>query len=242
MIAGFLYQAHGIAQPTPVVRMASSGGSPLSNNPDILFDRAGFGLIEAGYMVNGEPVLGFPFLYYGWNNGSVTTADGKTFSKYKLKYNINNQTVFFSDGKDSLEATDPIREFSLWIPREKTVEKYTFINASLLGKTKEPFYYEVMADSADWELLKVNRKPVRPVQNGLPVKQARKAFQLDTEYFFYNKQAKKIIPAKGDASRLASALKLSDDDKTRLQIARFDFGKEPDLISFFALLSGSRVP
>lgn len=232
LLIGFLSNS----QPPPV-RMASAGSNPLTNSVNILYDRTTIAVNEEAYMINGEEVIGFPFLYYNWSNGTVIIADGKTYSNYKLKYNIYNQTIFFSDGKDSLEAVDPIKEFYLLIPDDKGQKKYSFVHTSMFQKTKKSFYYEVMADSTNWELLKVNRKVVKTMTNALPVYKGKKVFQLETEYFFYDKQEKKIIPVKADWSRFADALKLSEADKTRLGAQAYDFTKESDITRFFELFT-----
>ena len=221
----------------PPVKMHSTSVNPLSNTLNVLNDRLATPMDDDAYIINGEEVLGFPFLYYSWNNGLVTTADGRTFSNYRLKYNIFNQTIFFSNGKDSLEASDPIKEFYLLIPEDKTQRKYTFIHSDQFKKEKNPFYYEVMADSANWELLKVNRKAVVVTHNALPVYQGKKVFQLEATYFFYNKQAKKIIPVKNDWSLVSASLKLTKEDEARLNMETFDFSKEPDIVSFFELFT-----
>lgn len=215
--------------------------NPLSNSINMLYDRTVLSVSDESYLIDGDEVLGFPFLYYGWNNGTVTTGDGKMFSNFKLKYNIYNQTVFFSDGKDSLEAAGPIRRFTLLIPDGQKTQTCTFVNAEMFGKATGTLYYEVLADSDGWELLKLNRKTVKPIHNGLPVQQGRKAFYIETAVFFYNKQQKKLIPVKSDWQRMASSLKLSDEEKSQLHVNNIDFGKEQDLISFFKELSRVKV-
>jgi hypothetical protein len=223
-----LQQLH--AQTSPIV-------NPLSNSVNILYDRTVLSVSDESYLIDGDEVLGFPFLYYGWNNGTVTTGDGKMFSNFKLKYNIYNQTVFFSDGKDSLEASGPIRQFTLVIPGAQKTQTCTFVNAEMFGKATGTQYYEVLADSDGWELLRLNRKAVKPIHNGLPVQQGRKAFYIETAAFLYNKQQKKLIPVKSDWQRMASSLKLSDEEKSQLHINNIDFGKEQDLLNFFGELS-----
>ena len=200
---------------------------------DLVYDRTKIYLDYQTYIVDGAKVTGSPFLYPVWNGGTVTTTDGKIFSNYKLKYNAFNQTVFFSDGKDSLEANEPVKEFYLMVPEEKgVVKKYTFIHSDQVKKEKQPFYYEVLIDSSRGQLLKLNRKIVREGSNSLPGF-AGKVFYLELTYFFYDKQTKKITRLKGNGTNISETLRLTKAEEEAMELNNLDFNKEEDIVGLF---------
>src|SRR5207253_1732773 len=144
-----------------------------------------------------------------------------------------NQTVFFLSGTDSLEVNDEVKEFSLVVSGDSNkVERFDFVNANQYKKEKDPLYYEVLADHNVGQLLKANKKFVEEGHDGLPVHEGKKVFGITVEYWYYDKQSKKITRIKGSGSNISQLIKLTDEDAAVLQLNSMDFNREEDLIKF----------
>lgn len=219
------------AQPPSAQHMIST----VSNvpNSEMFKDRRTYYFYDDSYMIDGHQVLGHPFLYHDWSKGIITTADGKVFSNYKIKYNAYNQTVLFSDGKDSLEVNEEIKEFVIVNVYPDTTVTSKFINAGQLKKEKKTFYYEVLLDDAAGTLLKYNRKTVAESAEGIPAAEGKKIFRLESSVFYFDKAKKTVTPIKANGSNVISLLNLDDAAKTALQPKGTDFSIETNVVHFF---------
>lgn len=212
----------------PLERSSSHLGTTAN---EMNFDRARIYLDDKTYDINGLKVIGSPFLYRNWNNGSLTTADGRVFSGYKFKYNVFNQTVSFLSGTDSLDVSDEIKEFSLIVLNDSNkLDKFTFINANNIKKQDAPLFYEVLIDNPQAQLLKVNKKFVDEGHDGLPIHEGKKIFGLQVEFHYYDKTTKKLTRIKGNGANLSQFLKLTEEDEKELRLV--DLNKESDLVRF----------
>lgn len=170
--------------------------------------------------MHGEKVLGTPFLLYEWSEGSLTTADGRSYT-YPLRYNVFDQLVSFMNGADTLDVTDAIKEFSLNASVNDTAVVLHFINADQYKKEKKTFYYQVILDSKKGQLLKTYQKSIASLTDGLLESKGTKYFDLKSDYYYYNKDTKKISKIKADGSDLQevlepgnkSSLHFSDDEE-----------------------------
>jgi hypothetical protein len=169
-------------------------------------------------VVNGQRVMGIPFLYHEWFNGTITTADGRLFNGYKLKYDIFSQAVHFLSGKDSLEVNDEIKDFVLQVAEGETVTPLKFVNANNYKKEKTIFYYQVLIDEQKGQLLKANKKIVAEMSSGLPAYEGQKYFKEEFVYYYYDKTSQKISKVKADGSNLPALLQLSSDRAKQLEL------------------------
>jgi hypothetical protein len=191
---------------------------------------------EFSTKIDGYDVLGSPFLYYGWYDGVINTPDGRQFNGYKVKYNIYTQTVSFLSGKDSLEANEEIKDFTLMLPNGNSTITSKFVNASQYQKEKAIFYYELLIDDKKGQLLKTNKKLIAELSNSsLPAYNGKKYFNLETSYYYYNKTSKKITKIKVNGSNISSVLGLNPVEETDLHLAAFDLSKEEDIIKLMNL-------
>jgi len=209
------------------------GTTPMSNisSEELFKDRSKIYFYDEFYIIDGRKVVGTPFLYHNWLNGSITTADGRIFNGYKLKYNAFQQTVYFHNGIDSLEVNDPIRSFYLVVPMGDSNSIYTFINASQIKEEKKPMFYELLLENPTWQVLKYNRKFVGDASKSLPVAEGRKIFDLELSYFIFNKSTKKLTRLKASGTNIASTLGL--DKEQEADLVNYDFSSESDILRFF---------
>jgi hypothetical protein len=203
------------------------------NGQDGFYLRKNLYLNDLTTNVDGQMVLGTPFLFWEWFSGYLTTADNRKYDTYKFRYNVYNQTVSFLNGKDSLDVDDVISEFVLNIPQGDSIVTSRFVNADQYKKEKTPFYYEVLLDNARGQLLKTNKKIITTEnKDGLMSTQGRKYFNLIFTYFYFDKTTKKITKIRPDGSNMAALLGLSEEESRNLDLSSFDLSKEDDMIKF----------
>lgn len=208
---------------------------PMNNTPNSEWfkDRKTMYFLDQFYVIEGRQVYGSPFLMQSWHTGSVTTADGRVFNGYKLKYNAYHQTVYFSNGADSLEVNEEIREFTIDAVYPDTTIHARFINGNQFRKEKKTVYYEVLLDNPRGQLLKLNRKIVTTPEKGVNSVEGRKIFQLEVAYFYFDKQKKAFTEIKPNGSNVVSVLQLDPATKDSLQPENVNFLLEPEVINFF---------
>jgi hypothetical protein len=181
-------------------------------------------------LIDGKTVMGFPFIFYDWSKGSITLQDGKYYTGYKLKYDIYGQTILFLNDDKSLEVDGEIKEFTLVSPEGNVLQ---FINGKSLIKQKSNLYYEVLANAEKGMLLKVYKKVVTSILNQIIDVQGNKSLELQTEYFYYNKSSKKLLPVKKEKSDIEKVLKIDNENSEKLKLITYDFTEEKEFISFF---------
>ena len=201
------------------------------NNEDGFYLNKEVNLVDQVTIVNGEKVLGSPYLFSEWLQGHLTTTDGRSY-QYPVKYNAYDHTVSFFNGTDSLVADD-IREFTLTIAAQDSLITCRFINGSQFARQKAGAYYEVILDCAKGELLKELRKNINEVTDGLLASKGKKFFNLQTDYSFYDKTSKRLLQIELIKVKILKTLKVSDQEAINLKVDTFDFSKERDLILFF---------
>ena len=196
-------------------------------------DRRNIYFFDDSYMIEGRRVFGTPFLYREWQKGVITTRDGRVFNGYQLKYDAFHQTVYFSNGTDSLEVNEDIHDFTLVTVYPDTVITSTFIHSDVFKKEKKAFYYEVILDHAAGQVLKHNKKFVNDANKGIPAYEGKKFFDLQASYYYFDKKKKEIMAIKNNGTNIPALLNLSDADKTALEIQTLNLSYEPELILFF---------
>jgi hypothetical protein len=202
------------------------------NGQDGFYLKKDLYLTSSYTIINGERVLGVPFLYAEWHKGSLSTPDGRVYTDYGFKYNVENQTVFFINGKDSLEVNEDIKEFTLTVAKnDTTFESIKFVNANQYQKSSRVSYYEIVMDNERGTLLRLNEKKVASLGDGLLASKAQKYLKLERTYFYYDKQKKKLSKIKSTENML-SILKISDEDAKKMQLNQYDLTKEEDIIAF----------
>jgi hypothetical protein len=200
------------------------------NGQDGFYLKKDLYLTQSYTIINGEQILGIPYLFIDWTGGTLTTPDNRVYADYKLKYNVQNQTLNFLNGTDSLEVNEPVKEFMLNIPVGDSVIHSRFVHSSLYQRGNSSFYYEVVLDSDKGQLVKTNKKVVASVSDGvLTSTLTKKYFKLESEYFYYDKQTHKINKIK-PSSNMRSLLHLTEEDAKRLAVDSFDLSGEQDII------------
>jgi hypothetical protein len=182
-------------------------------------------------IVKGQKVQGSPLLYTTWVEGSVTTADGRVFSGYKLKYDVFSQTIQFLSGKDSMEVNEEIRDFVLTVTADKIVTTSKFINANLYKKEKTIFYYEILLDEEKGQLLRTNKKVVAELNSGIPSYDGSKCFRPEIAYFFFDNATKKISKIRADGSNLPVLLHLSRESSAEVELMMTNYLPGQDMIA-----------
>lgn len=184
---------------------------------------------EKTTIIDGMKVAGVPFLYDQWLPATITLEDGRVFNNYNIKYDIYHQSVFFMNGKDSMEVADPIKDFVL----EGPLRKMSFTNAGLYKKQKRPLYYEILVDAAKGQLLKANKKVLSSDGSSLVDAANAKFFKKTSEYFYYNIATDKLVQVGNNAQSIKSDLKLTKEQEEKLNFSSYDFSNDTDVIVFF---------
>ncbi len=204
------------------------------NGQDGIYLKKDLYLYNSYTILDGEWIIGTPYLFLDWSTGSLTTADGRLYSNYKLKYNVYNQAVSFLNGKDSLDVNEPVREFVLINIVNDTTVATRFVNANQYNKKDKNFYYEVIIDNEKGQLLKTNKKVVTAVAQGLLTSNTKKYLDLTYDFYYFDKVQHKITKLKSTGNNIQSVLELTDEVARELNLNGYDFSKEEDVISFMA--------
>jgi hypothetical protein len=199
------------------------------NGQDGFYLKKDLYLRDSYTIINGQKVMGIPFLFLEWYGGSITTADGRVYNDYKLKYNAENQTVHFLNGSDSLEVNEELREFSLRVPRTDTLITARFINSSQYHRG-ETIYYEVLLETETGQLLKTNQKLVANADQ--TIMGTRKYLKLESNYFYFDKKTKKLSKIKAFGN-IDSILNLTPEESKELQIQSIEVSDESQLQAVF---------
>jgi hypothetical protein len=186
----------------------------------------------AEMVIDGKTVMGFPFIFYDWSAGSITLQDGKYYTGYKLKYDIYGQTILFLNGDKSLEVDGDIKEFTLLTPESNFIK---FINGKSFTKQKGNLYYEVLADAEKGMLLKIYKKVVTSIINQIIDVQGTKYLEMQTEYFYFDRVSKKVLPVKNEKADIEKILKIDSENSEKLQLITYNFAEEKEFISFFKI-------
>lgn len=200
------------------------------NGQDGFYMKKDLYAISSYTIIDGQRVLGFPFLYYEWQTGSITTPDGRVYTDYGIKYNVQNQTISFKSGKDSLEANEEIKEFTLNVPLNDTLLSSTkFVNANQYQRSNQALYYEIVLEDEKGQLLRTNQKVVATDALDLASK-SQKYLKLERNYLYFDKQKKKLYKIK-PATNVRTMLNLTDEQETAMQLKQYDLSKEEDIIA-----------
>jgi hypothetical protein len=182
--------------------------------------------------IDGEKVTGAPFLYYEWYPGTVLTTNGRSYEGYKLRYDVYHQVLLFQNGDQSMEVNEPVKEFTLVAPGyDGQFQKFTFIHSDNVKKLSHPVYFELMAGNDYGQLLKLNTKKVAAADINVAIKSDMKAFQLEAEYYYFDRVSKKLSRIKAIGSNIQSIL--NDTKITTEVLSKYDLSKETGLLQFF---------
>jgi len=210
---------------TPVSNMVNINGQ------DGFYLKKDLYLTETYTIIGGRKVMGTPFLFKDWLEGVIITPDGRVYPNYTLQYNVQNQTVSFSNGTDSLEVNEAVKEFSLKFKLGDSVITSRFISSAEYQKGKL-FFYELLLDDEKGQLLKTNQKVVATQPFDMIGADTKKYLKLENEYFYYNRTTKKITRI-STAADIRTALQLTDQQMNELQVNSIDVVNEVDLLRVF---------
>ncbi|TXJ29678.1 MAG: hypothetical protein E6Q24_00245 [Chitinophagaceae bacterium] len=227
------------SQITPVVQPATPAPAAAGMYPNTgmatedEFNRRGRLYNTAYYvMVDGQKVMGTYFWDPEWLEGSLITGDNRLVNVYKFKYDSYHQSVFFLTEKDSLEVDEEVKEFTLRQPTGDSVKSFRFINSNQYKKGEKANYYQLLVDKDKGQLLKLNQKKVTDLSEGIAVNEGKKYFEETAQYFYYNKEKKKLIKLKLTETAVQSALGLDEKQAQDIQGHNGNMAIEKDLISF----------
>lgn len=191
--------------------------------------------LENSMIIKGDRVFGTPFLYDEWIDGTIVTADGRTYY-YKTRYNVyeNDQIISYMYGKDSMDVNEEIKGFSLQVPvNADSVRNIQFVSANQYQHEKSTFYYEVVLDNEKGQLLRANKKVIATADNGVLSVAGKKVFSLKSTFYYFDKSTKKIYKIRSDGSNVRELLNLDKNNQGNISPESYDFNKGEDIISFF---------
>ncbi|MEO8404288.1 MAG: hypothetical protein ABI480_06825 [Chitinophagaceae bacterium] len=202
------------------------------NGSDGIYLKKNLYLVDYYTVINGQKVLGLPFLYAEWCTGTISTPDGREYTDYKLKYNVQNQSVSFLNGNDSMEVNESIKDFTLKVAVGDSLITSRFANSTQYQKNGKELYYEVLIDNEKGQLLKTNTKKVATADDGIIASSTSRYLKLESDYFFYDKKTKKLTKIKPD-NDLKSTLNLTDAQAKDLYSDTYEPASEESLLMFF---------
>lgn len=185
------------------------------------------------YIIDGLKVRGTPFLIHDWSPGTIIGVDGKIYSDYQLKYNAFNQTILFQQGKDSLEVTNLIKEFTLFVKSGDSTENIRFINANEFKNENSTFYYEVMAEGRPGIFLRYDRKFVNDADKNMPAYEGQKYFDIGFSYYYYDKVRKKISRIRAGGGNIEALVGKEALLESGISLKDYNFSSEDEVKRFF---------
>lgn len=189
--------------------------------------------------INGRPMLarqyqdveGSPFLIDDWSKGTVKLNNGSTFKDLELKYNLENDDVYFKNSNgEPLAFADPVKEFTLsYISDNQPQSKHYVSGYQSTDNTAANMFYEVLATGTVQLLKRTNKYVITSKQyNSATV---NKTFGQNTKYYLVLNG--KATPVKNDKKALLEQLKDKQDQLTAyLKSNKVDFKKDADLSKF----------
>lgn len=203
------------------------------NGQDGFYLKKDLYLVDYYTIIDGQRVLGIPFLFPEWLEGSLTTPDGRVYTDYKYKYNVENQTVSFLNKQDSLEVNENIKEFTLKYVNKDSVIQLRFVNSNQYPKKGNPTgYFEVLLDDPRGQLLKLNKKVVANSSDGIISNGSRKYLKAEPSYFYYDKTTKKMHKIKENTD-ITSVLPVTKENAEEMHLDTFDLSMEDNIIRLF---------
>ncbi|MET0393114.1 MAG: hypothetical protein ABW019_08220, partial [Chitinophagaceae bacterium] len=199
------------------------------NGQDGFYLKKDLYLTDTYTIIDGERVMGTPFLYITWLSGTLTTPDGRVYTDYTFRYNVRDQTISFLNGTDSLEVNEEIKEFTLNVKSGDSVVRTRFLSSAQVGSKGKPVYYEVMLDDANGQLLKSNEKVVASLSSGLLTTSSRKYLKLESTCYYYDKVKKKLTKIR-PSTDIAALLQLSEQQAKELNISTYDLTSEEEVL------------
>ena len=180
-------------------------------------------------LIDGEFIAGTPYLDFQWRKGSILLKDGKSFDNYLLKFDTYHQVVMFLAGKDSLEVSDPIKEFTI---DDHKGETHHFVNAAEYKKQKKPLFYEILAEEKRGQLLKTTRA-IATTSDAITNAKENKRLKFVYEYFYYDNATGKTTPLKFSKASIKNAIGLTPQEENELFFSSAALNDEDDLVTFF---------
>ncbi|OOQ60800.1 hypothetical protein [Mucilaginibacter pedocola] len=146
----------------------------------IMLGRDGVPLANKDY----TDVVGSPYLNKEWGDGTVLLENGESLKDLKLKYNVMENILSFTDKPDGSEYgfKEPIKEFTItYNDEDQSVTKRFRSGYNGIYKTTPKSFFEVVADGKT-QLLKRNNMGIvmSTVYNSASV---TKNFKDDYNYY-----------------------------------------------------------
>jgi hypothetical protein len=149
-------------------------------------------------------LIGSPFLFEDWVEGSVILIDGTEFKGLKINFNQIKEEVLFAlpDNKTKV-FMHPVRQFSIEGPNSKGETNRIFKNgfASIDGGTQNSFY-EILADGSLSLVKRTSKSIVEERADG----QTFKTKQIRTNHKYYVAQGTQLSKAPRDKKTFLSML------------------------------------
>lgn len=77
-------------------------------------------------------IQGSPFLNNNWSDGNIVSENGVNYTKMRLKFDVFRNELVFNINDSAFRFNDPIKEFVLSLPGNKTGGTVKFIKSSLI--------------------------------------------------------------------------------------------------------------
>jgi hypothetical protein len=193
--------------------------------------------------IKGNPLMskpleaeGSPYLNVHWGKGLVKLKSGKWHREVILKFDLQNNTLYFERGGVAFSFTDTVVEF--FLAYEEEGESFSYIYRSgfpSVDKQTEMDFYEVVKDGKNLQLLKFNDKII--AAKGLYGQENKKEYRLLEQLYAYDVRKKSIVKIKKEFSYLRKVLP-EYADKISLYRSKGNkrLQKEEDVKELFAYL------
>ncbi len=212
---------------------------PALNHNRLIQQRTGDGVYK---LIGQYKVVGTQFLYGEHHKGDLFATEAKAYNIF-LSYNTFNQQVEFyttsNPDKPLVKEPGEVDSFTIQSDPELDINSpLKFIYGAHLG-TKDKFYYQEVAAGDRFVLYKRYKSELGYVSSNYVQSELRQ-FDLGFEYYYLDKEKKKLKRLKGNASAVTDEFK----DVTNLSLVvnqdDFDMNKEAALRKAFEELNRSR--
>lgn len=179
---------------------------------------------------------GSPYLNVHWGKGLVKLKSGVWHRDVALKFDLQNNTLYFERRGVAFSFTDTVVEFFLAYKEEG--ESFSYIYRSgypVVDKQTEMDFYEVVNDGKNLQLLKFNDKII--TAKGQYGQENKKEYKLLEQLYVYDLKKGSITRIKKEFSYLKKVLPDYSDKISRyLSKGKKRLIKEEDLKELFAYL------
>ncbi|MBO9659036.1 MAG: hypothetical protein J7527_09445, partial [Chitinophagaceae bacterium] len=112
-----------------------------------------------------------------------------------------------------------------------------FINSQQYDKKSPSVFYQVLLDDSKGQLMKLNQLKIEDLNEGLTVRDGKKAFKSANSYYYYDKQKQKLTKLRSGNRNIIAAMNKKESDLPGINLNDYDLSSDQGLISLVQKIS-----